>query len=334
MVCVPGWTAHAAETGVVAPSSDLAVDPLDDVLRLLGVRGSLSAPLVAGGDWAVAFPPPAGVKFVGVRRGTALLQVEGEPEPVVLGAGDCCLVTRPRPFVVGSDLTVHPQPAHPLYVAAAADGLARAGAGEEFLALGGSFDFGDRARTLLLDGLPPVVRVPAGTAEAGALDWSLQQLEREVRHPGIGSRLVVEHLVLVMLVQVLRAHLATAGEDAPGLLAALADPVVAPALRAMHARPAHPWTVAELAATAAVSRSTLAARFSRALGNGPLEHLTRWRIELAAERLRDGSDTLAVIARTVGYGSESALSNAFKRVTGSSPRQYRLQAGRRLPAPA
>ena len=303
------------------------LDPLDDVLRLLGVRGSLSAPLVAGGRWAVVFPPPAGVKFVGVRRGAALLQVEGEPAPVALGAGDCCLVTRARPFLLGSDLAGQPQPAHPLYVAAATDGVARAGEGEEFLALGGSFDFGGRARDLLLDGLPPVVRVPAGTAEAGALDWSLQQLEREVRHPGIGSRLVAEHLALVMLVQVLRAHLATAGKAAPGLLAALADPVVAPALRAMHERPAHAWTVAELAATAAVSRSTLAARFSRALGHGPLEHLTRWRIELAAERLRDGHDTLAVIARTVGYGSESALSNAFRRVTGSSPRQYRLQRG-------
>ncbi|MCZ2830403.1 AraC family transcriptional regulator [Modestobacter sp. VKM Ac-2986] len=321
-----GWTAHAAETDGVARESDLSADPLDDVLRLLGVRGTLSPPLVAGGRWAVAFPPPAGAKFVGVRRGTALLQVEGEPEPVVLSAGDCCLLTRPVPFRLGSDLTRDPEPAHPLYVAAATEGVARAGTGSDVLTLGGSFDFGDRARDLLLDGLPPVVRVPAGTAEAGALDWSLQQLEREARHPGVGSRLVVEHLVLVMLVQVLRAHLATAGAAAPGLLAALADPVVAAALRAMHERPAHAWTVAELAATAAVSRSTMAARFRRALGHGPLEHLTRWRIELAAEAVRDGRDTLAVIARTVGYGSESALSNAFKRVTGTSPRQYRHRA--------
>ena len=309
------------------------VDPLDDVLRLLGVRGSLSAPLVAGGRWAVEFPPPEGAKFIGVRRGSALLQVAGEPGVVALGTGDCCLVTRPRPFVVGTDLALPAEPAHPIYVAAASTGVARAGEGEDFLALGGSFDFGDRARDLLLDGLPPVVRVPAGTAEAGALGWSLQQLDREVQHPGIGSRLVAEQLALVMLVQVLRVHLGAAGEAAPGLLAALADPVVATALRAMHERPAHRWNLPELAATAAVSRSTLAARFSRALGHGPLEYLGRWRIELAAERLRDGRDTLEVIARAVGYGSESALSTAFKRVTGSSPRQYRLARARALTAP-
>lgn len=300
------------------------MDPLEDLLRLLGVRGSLSAPLVAGGRWAVAFPPPAGVKFVGVRRGSALLQVDGEPEPVALAAGDCCLVTRPRPFVLGSDVAIRPQAAHPVYVAAGEEGVARAGEGTDFLALGGSFDFGDRARDLLLDGLPPVVRVPAGTPEAGTLDWVLQQLDRELQHPGIGSRLVAEHLALVMLVQVLRVHLAAAGEAAPGLLAALADPVVAAALRALHARPARRWTVAELAATVAVSRSTLAARFRRTLGQGPLEYLTQWRIALAAERLRGSDDTLAVIARAVGYGSESALSSAFKRVTGNTPRAYRL----------
>jgi AraC-like DNA-binding protein len=131
----------------------------------------------------------------------------------------------------------------------------------------------------------------------------------------------------VMLVHVLRTHLA-GGAGAPGLLAALADPVVATALRALHARPAHHWTVRELAGTAAVSRSTLAARFTAALAQGPLEYLTLWRMELAAERLRGGTDTLATIARAVGYGSESALSAAFKRVTGRSPREYRLAAHR------
>ena len=307
------------------------MDPLEDVLALLRVASSVSAPLVAGGRWAVAFPPPAGVKFVAVRRGTCLLRVEGgaagDDDPIRLGPGDCCLVTRPRPFVLGSDLSLPPEPAPPVF-RSAVDGVARAGDGDELVALGGSFDFGRRAHALLLDGLPPVVRVPAGTPQADALDWALARIDQEVRHPSVGSRLVADHLALVMLVEVLRVHLTTGAPAAPGLLAALADPVVAPALRALHAEPARAWTVRELAGTAAVSRSTLAARFAAALGQGPLEHLTAWRMELAAERLRTGDDTLATIARDVGYGSESALSTAFKRVTGSSPRDYRL-AGRR-----
>ena len=75
-----------------------------------------------------------------------------------------------------------------------------------------------------------------------------------------------------------------------------------------------------------MSRSTLAPRFKQVLGQGPVDYLTRWRIELAADRLRRGDGTVAIIARHVGYGSESALSNAFKRVTGLSPRAYRGRA--------
>ncbi len=76
-----------------------------------------------------------------------------------------------------------------------------------------------------------------------------------------------------------------------------------------------------------MSRSTLAARFKETVGQGPLEYLTRWRIELASRQLRESTDTVALIARAVGYGSESALSVAFKRVTGMSPGAYRKQVG-------
>ncbi|MFB8228326.1 helix-turn-helix transcriptional regulator [Cellulosimicrobium sp. NPDC055967] len=95
----------------------------------------------------------------------------------------------------------------------------------------------------------------------------------------------------------------------------------------MHGDPAHPWTVAELAARASVSRSTLASRFKTLVGIGPLDYLTRWRIELAARQLHDGQMTVASVAHSVGYGTESALSVAFKRVLGMSPSVYRRRRG-------
>jgi AraC-like DNA-binding protein len=138
---------------------------------------------------------------------------------------------------------------------------------------------------------------------------------------------MAEHLAVVMLIHVLRLHLAREPRAVSGWLAGLADPAVAAALRAMHETPARPWTVADLARNGAVSRSTLAARFKDTVGQGPLEYLTRWRIELASRDLRRGTETVASIARSVGYGSESALSVAFKRITGMSPGDYRRQAG-------
>ncbi|TDC40235.1 AraC family transcriptional regulator [Micromonospora sp. 15K316] len=296
------------------------MDPLEEVLALVGVTSRLSAAFAAGGRWAVRFDPPDGVKFNAVRRGNCLLTVDGVPEPVALAPGDCFLLTRPRAFTLAGDPDTPPEPAGPIF-RAAVEGVARAGAGDDAFLIGGAFSFTERARTLLLDALPPVIHVPAATPEAATVRWAVGEIDAELRATPLGGTLVAEHLALVMLIRILRLHLARTGGS--GWLAGLADPVLGPALRAMHAHPAQPWTVAELARVAAVSRSTLAARFREVVGRSPLEYLTGWRIELAADRIRRSDDTLASIARAVGYGSESALSVAFKRTTGVTPRAYR-----------
>ncbi|MFE5138603.1 AraC family transcriptional regulator [Streptomyces fagopyri] len=299
------------------------MDPLEDVLTLLDTRAHLSSRLVAGGRWAVRFDAPSDVKFNAVRRGHCFLEVDGTGDPLALAEGDCYLLTQPRRFTLRGDLETEAVDAA-LVFASPEGGVARAGDGEDDVALvGGRFSFGDRARALLLENLPPVIHVPAGTAQAETLRWALAQIDRELRDGPMGSALVAEHLAVVMLVHVLRLHLAREPEAVSGWLAGLGDPVVAAALTSLHGRPEHPWTVAELAVACAVSRSTLAARFTSTVGRGPLDYLTRWRVELASRHLRRGTDTVSVIARTVGYGSESALSTAFKRVTGVSPRDYR-----------
>jgi AraC-like DNA-binding protein len=295
------------------------MDPLEDVLALLGTTAKFSTGLVAGGDWAIRFGPPAGVKFNTVRRGRCVLAVD-DVDPIELAAGDCFLLTRPVAFTLASDLTVPAVPAAPLFAGPAP---ARAGTGEDVIFLGGAFTFGDRARALLLDELPTVIHVPAGNPEASSVERALADIETELSRGAMASTLVAEHLAAVMLIYLLRFHLAQHPASVKGWLAGLADQMVAAALKALHARPAHPWTVEELARVAAVSRSTMAARFKTVVGQGPLEYLTTWRIELASDRLLNGTETLATIARTVGYSSESALSNAFKRVTGSSPTEYR-----------
>ncbi|MFF0463785.1 AraC family transcriptional regulator [Streptomyces mexicanus] len=300
------------------------MDPLEDVLTLLETRGHLSAGLVAGGRWAVRFEAPQGVKFNAVRRGSCLLEVEGLDTPVELAEGDCYLLAHRRPFTPRSAAEAVPVPAAPLF-ARSEDGVARAGQGDDTFLVGGRFSFGARAQELLLDRLPPVIHLPAGTGDAETVRWALAAIDRELSERQMGSTLVAEHLAVVMLVHVLRLHLARQPHAVSGWLAGLADPVVAIALAALHRDPARPWTVAALARACAVSRSTLAARFKATVGQGPLEYLTRWRIELAARQLREGGSTLASVAHSVGYGSESALSVAFKRVLGVPPSHYRKQ---------
>jgi AraC-like DNA-binding protein len=126
-----------------------------------------------------------------------------------------------------------------------------------------------------------------------------------------------------MLVQVLRLYLADREEPGVGWLRALADRQVGSAVNAMHAQPAHRWSLQELARVAGLSRSTFAHRFAEIVGTPPLAYLARWRMMLAGDRLRNTRDTVASIAIGLGYESEGAFSTAFKREMACSPRQYR-----------
>jgi AraC-like DNA-binding protein len=127
----------------------------------------------------------------------------------------------------------------------------------------------------------------------------------------------------MMLLQALRIHLTEDATKRAGLLFALADEHMSAALYAMHAEPARPWTVEELAQTAKMSRSNFALRFKETVGNTPLDYLRRWRMVLAQERLSNSEATISEVATELGYESESAFSTAFKRVLGTSPREFR-----------
>jgi transcriptional regulator GlxA family with amidase domain len=127
-----------------------------------------------------------------------------------------------------------------------------------------------------------------------------------------------------MLIEVLRAHLTTAPGMDHGWLAALNDPILAAAMALMHGSPGRKWTVAELAAGAAVSRSLLDERFRQVLGRSPIRYLTEWRMHLAQELLTTTDTSVLAIARRVGYDSEEAFSRAFKRAQGLSPSHWRV----------
>jgi len=126
-----------------------------------------------------------------------------------------------------------------------------------------------------------------------------------------------------VLIEVLRAHLATAPAVDQGWLAALRDPILGPALSLLHESPEHRWSVAELASQVAVSRSSLDDRFRSHLGRSPIRYLAEWRMHVAAEILATTDTGVATIARRVGYDSEEAFSRAFKRARGLSPSHWR-----------
>jgi transcriptional regulator GlxA family with amidase domain len=131
---------------------------------------------------------------------------------------------------------------------------------------------------------------------------------------------VLTRLVEVLLIEALRS---TSGDDAPsGLLRGLADERLAPAIRHMHGQLSRSWTVAQLAKTAALSRSTFFERFTRTVGLPPMEYLLAWRMAVARDLLRRHDLGIAEVAERVGYGSASTFSTAFSRHVGQPPSRY------------
>lgn len=298
------------------------MDPLSDVLSQLDSHSSVFAGLQAGGEWSISFPAPEGIKFNAIIEGSCWLLVEGE-RPIELHRGDCFLLSKARPFILASDLSLEPVDSQQVYHDVR-NGVARYRQGQGFFLIGGRFAYCDEAR-LLLDGLPAVVTINGQSDQACVLQWALQQLKSELPSTMPGSSLIVRQLGHLMLVQVLRLYLAATREHPPGWLAALSDPRINVAIQAIHAEPEQRWTVNLLARQVGMSRSTLALRFKQKLGMGPLAYVLRWRMQLASRELRRHQGSISSIAQALGYDSDSAFSNAFKRVMACSPREYRLR---------
>jgi AraC-like DNA-binding protein len=149
--------------------------------------------------------------------------------------------------------------------------------------------------------------------------------EAQQRRPG--GEAVLGHLSELMFVDVVRRYLETLPADRSGWLAGLRDPFVGRALTALHRSPAHQWTLESLAREIGLSRSALAERFAQLVGQPPMQYLTNWRMQLAANHLLAGNDGVAEIAERVGYESEAAFSRAFKKIVGMPPGEWRKTRG-------
>jgi AraC-like DNA-binding protein len=305
-------------------------DALSSVLDILDVQVASSARLEAAGDWGLSFPEPGQLKIIAALAGQCWVAV-GRAEPVHLRARDCLLLTGRQPFDVLSepDQAAVPQPAvlpgpwPPVVYHQTGPGPA--GDGRTVL-VSGRLTVDRYAECLLLEHLPAAVRIGGGTTAAQRLGPLLDLLSAEASDPEApGSRAIRRQLTYVLLVQVLRAVLATAPGPA-GWLAALADAQIGAALAAIHTRPEERWTVAGLAREAAMSRSTFAARFRALTGQPPLEYLIAWRMHRAAYELRTTDRSVASIGAVVGYPAETTFSSTFRRVIGQPPGRYRRSA--------
>jgi AraC-like DNA-binding protein len=305
------------------------MDPLSEVLDLSRANGALMASVRASAPWGLDLPQRAGAAFHAITSGTAWARADGG-EPVQLMPGDLFLLpggarhqllsdpdgacvpfnssTKEQLMTPDGDLTLGASGAVTTFVCAAVDY---------------DLDVGEPLMGLL----PPVIHMPADPVAGRDVAAIVELLAMEVGARRPGSRAAAARLIDTLLIAAIRHWLDRhADGEAPSWLRALRDPALARVLAVLHERPAEPWTVDSLAREVHLSRATLARRFTEIVGEPPLTYLTRWRMHLAAQRLRYSTDTVGAIAREVGYTSEYAFNRAFARHRGQPPGRYRRLA--------
>lgn len=298
-----------------------APDPLSDVLAIAGLRAACSARLQAGGTWALRFRPIE-LKFNVVRHGECWLLMHDRP-PCLLRAGDCFVVSR-TPFVLASAPGVEPIDAAEVF---SNNGMsATFGVGNDVELLGGSVSFDSPGAVELIDLLPSTVVIKAESASATSFAWLLDELDREWLSSEVGAFAMCNDLLRMIFVHALRHHVMTADVADLNWLGGLRDSAIAPVLRAIHQQPEKNWRLGEMADIACMSRSSFAAMFRTRVGQAPVEYATRWRMRVAASRLRNSADSVSKIAASLGYLSDAAFGVTFRRIHGKSPGRYRREA--------
>ena len=314
------------------------MDALSEALNTVRMTGAIFTNSVCTAPWGFTVPAmermaqllspgtECVVSYHMLIEGKATIDLP-EAESLHVAAGDIVIVPHgdPHTFSNGrpSEL-IDSSGAVARWLAGDITPFRTGGGGETTRFVCGYFGCERHAARLFLVGLPPVIAINVRTGPAGQwLEGSIRHLLDEAQSGRPGCAAVLSKMAEALFMESLRRYMDQLPLEAIGWLAGARDPVVGSALALMHRRPAHPWTVAELAAQAGASRSLLGERFVHFLGEPPLTYLARWRLQLAARLLQTTQKTILHVAMDVGYESEAAFSRAFKREFGLPPARYR-----------
>jgi len=294
----------------------MAVDPLAEIVTLLQPAACYSKLVECAGSWRIHRQGTGEPFYCAVLEGRCRVMIAGQA-PLLLQPGDFVLIPA-LSDLINESLDAPPSRfvTMPTLIGDGHFRFGREDGAADLRMRIGHCTFGSPDAALLVSLLPQLV-LARGESRLITL---MQLVGDETRAQRPARELVLQRLLEVLLIEAFRCGAATA--STPGLSRGLADERLLAALCAMHARPEHPWTMAELAAEAALSRSAFFARFSRTIGLPPMEYLLTWRMALAKQLLRGHELNMEQVAERVGYGSASAFTVAFARSAGVTPARY------------
>lgn len=313
------------------------MDALSDVLSAVRLDGAVYVNAEFTAPWCVAtryglhtaapkLPDTDHVVFFHLLTdGSCFARLAAGGQAIAVKAGDLLLLPHDDLHVLGSDLKL---PFAEVRNAPPESGglleLHAGGGGEATRFICGYLACDRRASRALLGSLPPMLRISLGDiSRSGWLADLLRVGVQESRAQRPGSQSLLAKLSELAFTEALRRYAQSNSPDLKGWLAGLQEPYVGRALALLHGEPTRGWTVEQLAREVALSRSALAERFVATIGLPPMQYLMQWRLTLAAQTLRAGSESVARIAERSGYDSEAAFTRAFKREFGVPPTVWR-----------
>lgn len=302
-----------------APSPETS-DPLAAMIALLRPEAVFSKVISGAGRWSIRYAAHEEPGFCVVLEGSCFLDAQGVGA-IEIAEGDFVLLPATPGFTMASDLALKPE----LVTPTNAEVRHGTKTGRPSMRMLGGYFRLDRANAeLLVKFLPSIVFVRRDERGATRLRRIVELIAEETTELRPGRELILHRLVEVLLVEALRFRPAATKQarQEQGLLAGLADPALARALRRIHDDVARRWTVADLARTAGMSRATFAERFTRTIGMPPMQYLLEWRIAIAKDVLCRERAPLAEVAEKIGYQSASAFSTAFTRHAGCTPSAF------------
>ena len=301
-------------------------DALNDLLGSLRIHTTVYCHSEMRAPWGFAVAAKDVCAFHIVLDGACWLEVDGTDSALPLETGDVVLLVTGRGHRVKDDPSSHAEWLEDILSHNRPDN-GRLTYGETGpttkLLCGGFLAEGSQASPLLMN-IPPVLRIQR--SDPAATDWLdglLRLLRAELSQPKPGAGAVLSALTDTLVTQIIRSHLLSFGDSEQAEIAGLRDSRVAKAVRLAHDDPSRAWSVDELAAEVAMSRSAFASIFRDLTGESPMRYVTRCRLARAASYLADGGISVAAIARRTGYDSESSFTKAFSRQFGMAPGAYR-----------
>jgi AraC-like DNA-binding protein len=306
-------------------------DSLGEALHFLRMSGVFYCRSEFSSPWALALPPfEHCVMFHVVTQGESWVRVDGA-EPYLLRPGELALVPHGAGHVLSS--TREPGAAAKLFdlereqVSPRYEILRLGEGGVATTAICGVMQFDDPAALQLIALLPRLLVVNAwGDAPRTAwIQSTLQFLGEEARELRAGGETVITRLGDILVIQAVRAWIARDPAARSGWLGALQDKQIGRALAIIHRHPVRPVTLASLATAVGMSRSAFAKRFTELVGEPAMRYALRWKMQTAANLLRDPRLTVNAVSHRLGFDSEAAFSRAFKRVMGRTPGAARRQ---------